>query len=173
MAKPDETGTRDCDSNLAHLIAPSSVRQCLRLRGHPCRRVQCAVRVVAPDALHDFEKETIREACGVDVEILPGGGPIVENAQALQALDEVRVDVQPGQQVIVIVGRDGHKLDAVRPQPGDRRENVRTTQRDVVNASSTDGAYRARGTRPLTQGYVEDEADTAIFAGHTAAANQA
>src|SRR5881392_286192 len=42
-----------------------------------------------------------------------------------------------------------------------------------MNASSTDGAYRARGARPLTQGYVEDEADTAIFAGHAAASNQA
>src|SRR5206468_2858624 len=127
-------------------------------------------RVVGPDALHDFEKETIREACGVDVEVLPARGLIVENAQAPQALDEARIDVQPGQQVIVIVGRDGHELDAVRPQPGDRRENVLTTQRDVVNASSTDGAYRTRGARPLTQRYVEDEADTAIFAGHAAAA---
>ncbi len=92
---------------------------------------------------------------------------------AAQLVDQVRCEIEPGREVVVVVGRDRQGLDPAPRERARAREDVVRTERDVVHAGAREGRDRARGRGVGALRDVERQAQRAVGARDRAAAHHA
>ena len=78
--------------------------------------VRCAIAAIAAAPLDDLEEEALSEAGTVELEILALLIAIIKRVGVFQPFDEGRIQIEPGLEIIVVIGRDFQRLKAVGSQ---------------------------------------------------------
>src|SRR4051794_5234332 len=150
---------------VAGVSRPAMARASLRghaLGGHAHGRVHGAVAVVAAAALDDLERQPPAEHRRVDVQQLAVRVAVVEDAELAHRRDELRVEVGPSGEVVVVVAGDLERWHAALAHRARDREHVGGRERDVLHA----------GVAATGQRHVEREAHGPVGGGDRAAANE-
>ena len=132
------------------------------LGGDAERGVRGAVAAVAAAALDDLEEEALAEVRAVELEILAVLVAVVEDVQRPQPVGEVGVEAEARLDVVVVVGRDRQRLEAVGGQRRRGGEDVARGEGEVLDGGAERLGDEAAGEGAGVLGAVQRQAQRAV-----------